>query len=451
MSLTSSATATGTITKNATTVQLDAEILKVSQLSQSNAIKVIENNSTDLEYGSNTTFDTKTGVALTPWEGGIINGYYMWQGNFLGSSPIIVDRAQTVKEPQIYGNPVKSNIKTGFSKWEYSGKIPISGTGELFNCICFFTQWSNVYQCLDTMNFTTGQNNYNIAVDYFKTNNISQYLLSIAIGGGNATQGGWNTGVDGAMYSVYETVTQKGQPFSYTETATKKTLTGIGTGVLNPSLYNSICFDIETWGQGQGDTSAGSTGLDFLNVCNYIKKNIYSTFYDVGCTIIITTSKTCPYGFDGTTAYETMTTILSDPTGSYDYISPQMYSQYFGVMTEYTQNMNLNWTQFSNCLKQNYNYKKYGSAFIVPSLYFLGLLTSGGSNQNNSPNLYWWMSGSSIPPYGPLPIYEYSYSTEPLTYAYDTGIEDFLNLVLGTNSQLGGGLQWTNGVLQPNV
>ena len=129
-----------------------------------------------------------------------------------------------------------------------------------------------------------------------------------------------------------------------------------------------------------------------------------------------------------------------------------MYSQYFGVMTEYRQLPILSWTQFNNCLKQNYNYKKYGSAFVIPSVYFLGLLTSGGSNHNNPPNLYWGMvmqnNGSGE---APGPIYDYSYPTEPLTYTSDTGLEDFFNIVLGTNSQLGGSLQWTNGVLEPNV
>jgi hypothetical protein len=424
---------------------------------------------------SETDFTTSTGSSITPWSGGVINGYFMWQGNFVNYSPTTQYFAYTVSKPQT--NPtsstIKSNITYNHAAYNYTSDVTPPDTDVSYNAIFMFSGASNVTDALNAnINYTTGTNNYTTARNYFTNAGISNYLLSLTIGGGYDLTGSWNTGSAGAIYSLYQAVTSAGSSFGYVETGTGKdvTLTGVGLGTLYPINqgtmgYNSICLDIETWGAGPGaDPSGnyyGSSGQDFLNVCNYIKRSPRSLFSVSGCTIILTIAHSCS-NYNGT-GYDTITTILSDASGSYDYISPQLYTTNVGTTTEYTQNSNLPWnnqdpsntTNFLYFLNKNLNFQTYGGGFILPALNFLGLLTAGGSNDGNAPNLYWYESSTSSttpPVFSPN-----SYASETISnYSSDTGTEDFFEAVFGDNAltltqPLGGAIQWVNGSLNINV
>ena len=402
---------------------------------------------------STTEFVTSTGSSSTPWYGGVINGYFMWQGNFVNFSPTTQYFAGSVSAPQTYTDETNSNIVASFGAYNYSSNVTPSGTGTPYNAIFQFSGNSNAQAAINSnINYTTGTNNYTTAQNYFTSNGVTKSLMCLTIGGGYNVTGSWNAGSAGAMYSVYQVVTKKGVAFSYKETGTGNTLSGTGTGTLYPDLYNSICFDIETWGAGPGDTSYGSTGQDFLNICAYIKTNINSTYYldpsldENPCIIIMTVAHSCS-NYNGT-GYDTISTLLSDTTGCYDYFSPQLYTENIGTTTEYTQNSNLSWSQFNTFLSKNANYQKHGSGFILPALNYLGLLNNGGTNDGNPPNLYWYQSSDSGT--NP-PVFTAAGATEAIEYTVDTGAENFFNAILGVTETLGGSIQWVNGTLKQGV
>lgn len=376
------------------------------------------------------------GVSIVPWKEKIV-GYYYWQGNFVGSSPITQYYFNDVSSPQIsYQNP--SNISYTSGQFNYYGDTIPSGT----NTIVLFTGYSKASDILNNLtNYTTGTNMYSNAMNYFKANNIENYLISLCFGGGIANTGGWSTGTSGAIYSIYQSCTKNGVHFSYIESETGNTLSGIGTGTLDYS-YNSFTFDIETW-----ESESGSTGVDFINLFNYIKKNQNSNFYDWEMIIIVTIAHSCS-NYNGT-GQKVISEILADKTGSYDFISPQLYTQNVGTMVEYCANYNILWTDtgsndsFVYFLNQNSNYSNYGTSMILPSLFNNSLLNSGGSNDSKPPNLYFYQSNStsSNPPIATASGWK------TINYSIDNGADSFFNSIFNSSIGTGGSIGWNNGDL----
>ena len=369
-----------------------------------------------------------------------INGYYYWQGNFVGSSPATQYYFNSVSGPQIsYQQP--SNLVPTSSQFNYYGDtIP-----QNINTIILFTGYSKVPDILANLkNYTTGTNMYTNAKNYFQSNNVQNYLLSLCFGGGTAQTGGWDTGYNGAIYSIYQACTKKGISFSYEETGTGNVLSGVGTGDLDYS-YNSFTFDLETWGYA-GTT--GSTGTDFINLFNYIKNNPNSNLYSWEMIIIVTIAHSCS-NYNGT-GQQVISELLSDSTGSYEFISPQLYTQNVGTMVEYCANYNILWANtgsndnFVYYLSQNANFIKYGLNMILPSLFYNNLLNTGGSNDSNPPNLYFYQSSST----SVSPAVDTASGWKQIDYQIDKGSTQFFNSIFSqSNSQLGGSIQWSNGDL----
>lgn len=369
-----------------------------------------------------------------------INGYYYWQGNFVGASPQIQFYFDKVSSPQTnYQQP--SNLISTSGQFNYYGNTFPSN----LNMIVLFTGYSKATDVLNNLtNYTTHTNMYVDAKNYFQSNNVQNYLLSLCFGGGVSQTGGWDTGSAGAIYSIYQACTKKGVQFSYQETGTGNTLSGVGTGLLDYS-YNSFTFDIETWGNNK---TSGSTGKDFINLFNYIKLNPNSTLYSWEMIIIVTIAHSCS-NYNGT-GQKVISDLLSDTTGSYDFISPQLYTQNTGTTNEYCANYNILWSNtgsndnFAYYLSQNKNYIKYGQDMILPSLNYNYLLNTGGSNSSNPPNLYFYQSSSnSVNP--PVPT---ASGWKTITYQTDVGANDFFNNIFGLGSgNLGGSIQWVNGNL----
>lgn len=374
-----------------------------------------------------------------PWKEQI-NGYYYWQGNFVGSSPKTQFYFDKVTAPQIsYQQP--SNLSSTNSEFIYYGDTIPSNT----NTITLFTGYSKVSDVLANLkNYTTGTNMYTNAKNYFESNGITNYLLSLCFGGGLQQTGGWDTGYSGAVYSIYEACTKTGVQFSYKESGTGNTLSGIGTGTLDYS-YNSFTFDLETWGF---SSTTGSTGNDFINLFNYIKTNPNSTFYSWEMVIIVTIAHSCS-NYNGT-GQQVISELLSDPTGSYDYISPQLYTQNVGTTVEYCANYNILWANtgsndnFVYYLSQNKNYIKYGLSMILPSLFYNQLLNTGGSNDSNPPNLYFYQSSSN----DVNPPVSTASGWKSIDYSTDKGATSFFNSIfVSSDNNLGGSVQWVNGDL----
>ena len=389
---------------------------------------------TDTSYSTSTTTETTT----TAWSGGVINGTFLWQGNFVGSSPTSQYYANNVSAAQTFGNTTTSNIVSTTGTYTYSDQIP---TGEGINAVWLFSGYSNASSALNSFtNYTTGSNGYTVASNYLVGTGLP-YLLGITFGGGSQSTGSWDTGSSGAIYSIYEAVTQSGQTYTYTESETGNSYTVTGTGTLNNS-FSSILFDIETYTSG----STASSGTDFLNLFNYIKTGYTSTFNDNGtlyeCIIIVSTAHSCAY-LNGT-GNSILQPIMEDQNGYYDYFQPQMYTQNVGTTNEYTSNYQITWPTWVSYLQNNYNYNQvYGQGFILPALNFNTLQYSGDSNDNSSPNLYWYQtSDTGTTP----PVYDYSGSTE-LSYSVDNGCEEFFNSLTGISATLGGSIQWVNGTL----
>jgi hypothetical protein len=201
-------------------------------------------------------------------------------------------------------------------------------------------------------------------------------------------------------------------------------------------------LDIETW-----NSPSGSTGQDFLNLCNYIKQDGKSMFQFGGvryeCIIPITISHSCS-NYNGT-GKAVISAILEDQNGYYDYIVPQMYTQNLGKCNEYIPNSNISWPQFVSHLKNNYFYNnKYGSGFILPTCNHNSLLTDGGANNNNAPNLYWYQSSDTNT--NPA-VFTYGIGTPITDFKLDTGSENFFNAICDTTETLGGSIQWVNGLM----
>lgn len=435
--------------------------------------------------GASYSITTSTTSGPTPWTGGNINGYFLWGGNFVNYSPITQYYAAYDSSGQTYTDTSSNNIVTGNGVFKYNSNPPTDASGSTdvsgnLNCITIFSGYSNVTSALSTSlgmtNYTTNQNLYSIATEYFSNNNVTNYLLSLTLGGGYALTGSWDTGTSGSIYAMYEAVTPVGVSFSYTETS-GNAMSGIGSGALTYgtnsstySAYNCLCFDIETYTSG----SVGSSGQDFLNLFQYIKYNSNSLFYNTGVIIIITIAHSCSgYNGDG---YSVFSTILSDVTGSttgspsYDYFSPQLYTENVGINNEYCANYLLSWGSvdtsgtFAYFLNQNTNYSNYQNAMILPAINNLTLLNSGGSytytdtsgiqqtqgNNGKPSNLYWYQSAQSAS----SASYAYAAGPSPneeINYPTDTGAESFFTTIFSNSSALGGGLQWLNGELDPGL
>jgi hypothetical protein len=374
-----------------------------------------------------------------PWVNQI-NGYYYWQGNFVGSSPATQYYFNSVSGQQInYQQP--SNLVPTSSQFNYYGdNLPPN-----LNMIVLFTGYSKVSDILSGLkNYTTGTNMYTNAKNYFQSNQVQNYLISLCFGGGVASTGGWDTGNSGAIYSIYQACTKKGVYFSYEETGNGNVLSGYGDGTLDYS-YNSFTFDIETWGY---YSNTGSTGKDFINLFNYIKTNPNSNLYSWEMIIIVTIAHSCS-NYNGT-GQNVISELLADSTGSYDFISPQLYTQNVGTTVEYCANYNILWSDtgsndnFVYYLSQNKNFIKYGLGMILPSLFYNGLLNTGGSNDSNPPNLYFYQSSSnnSNPPIGTASGWK------QINYQTDKGAGLFFNSIFyQSNVNLGGCVQWVNGDL----
>jgi hypothetical protein len=390
---------------------------------------------------------TASGASGVAWSGGTINGYMYWAGNFVNNSttPITQYYANSVKSPQINKAYAASNLVAGYSTFTYADGVP-SGVG--INAVWLYSGYSNATSALDSsMNYTTGTNTYSKASTYLSGTG-NPYLLGITFGG-SSSNGGWSTGSSGAIFSIYEAVTQAGLAFSYTEyldgsDLSGNTLYGTGTGTLNNS-YNSVMFDIETW----VDVS-GSSGADFLNLCNYMKSDSKSTFQASGgpfeCIIPIAISHSCS-NYNGT-GLAAISAILQDQNGYYDYIVPKLYTQNVGLTNEYIPNNIMPWPQFVQNLSNNYLYNnKYGSGFILPSVFNNNLLSTGGSNDDNPPNLYWTQTSDTSS--SPALFAFVTGCTTISNFPLDTGAENFINAICATTETIGGSMQWVNGTFSP--
>jgi len=350
-----------------------------------------------------------------------------------------------VSSPQIDYNS-NSNLVSTSGVYNYNDTIP-----ENMNAIFLFNGYSNAKDVLNNLtNYTTGSNMLENAQSYLKNlkDNNQPYLLSLVLGGGLQSSGSWDTGINGAIYSYYEACTKSGVSFSYTETETGNTLNGIGSGILN-YIYNSLCFDIETWGY---NSSSGSSGNDFLNLFNYIKNNENSTFHGYEMIIIVTMAHSCS-NYNGT-GQSVLSTIYSDKNQYYDYICPQMYTQNIGTTNEYAANYNILWNNnyegvnnsFQYYISTNKNYEVYNNKTILPAINFQYLYNTSGSNTTNNPNLYFYQTtDNNINPPQNAPS-----GNIPINYQFDNGVKSFFNTILLTNNDddIGGNIQWVNGNLE---
>ena len=155
--------------------------------------------------------------------------------------------------------------------------------------------------------------------------------------------------------------------------------------------------------------------------------------------ILVSITHSCS-NFNGT-GQKVISEILADKTGSYDFISPQLYTQNIGSMVEYCANYNILWTDTSSndsfvyYLSQNSNYNVYGTYMILSSLFSNNLLNTWGSNKSNLENLYFYQSNSiSVSP----PIAGAS-GWKQIDYAVDNGATNFFNTLFNSTNNLGRG------------
>lgn len=380
---------------------------------------------------------SSSSISSYPWSGGQINGYYMWTSNFIGSSPVTQNYFTNVTSAQ-QGSSYSSNLVSGSGTFTYytPSSLPLG-----FNSLFLFSGYSNASSALSNVSSV-----YTSAYNYLNSGTLSTSsgtaLLGLCFGGGN-DNGAWNTGSSGAVYSIYQAVTKSGVSFSYTETGTGTALSGTGTGSFNTgnnNNYNCLVFDIENF------TTTCSSATDFTNLFTYIKTSSNSCFYNMLCIIIASIAHSCSQQIGSTI----LSALYSDTTRSYDYLSPQLYTQNVGTTNEYCANSQILWTQnsstpiFTSSVGVNTNYQYYGNNFLLPSLNFGNLLnTAGTTNTDGFPNLYYYQSTGNDT--NPPTATASGWITIP--YTNDTGATQFFNSIFGTpsSSTLGGYMQWVNG------
>jgi hypothetical protein len=380
-----------------------------------------------------------------PWSGGEIKGYFYWESNFIGSSPATQSFATGVSSQQ-YGWNSSSNINTGAGTFNYSPLPPNSNTS--YNSIFLFTGYSNIYTALTNVT----QNMFNNAYNYL---NDKQHLLGLVLGGGSSL-GNWNLGSTGAIYSVYQAVTKANLPFSYSDSF-GYSYSGTGTGALTNN-YNCLVFDIECYNYVSSPTTNYAQASDFSNLFAYIKTGTNSTFNNqtgYQMVIIVTMSHTIStYAGNGSV----LLPLYSDNT--YDYISPQLYTQNAGTTNEYCGNYLEFWSGVVSSMNNNTNFtNKYGLNMILPSINLSCLYNSSGSNLSSLgggySNLYFYQSGdngnaNSASSFSVSSDFSAS-GTETINYPTDSGVINFVNAVFNESGQtLGGYVQWVNGTLTVN-
>ena len=412
-----------------------------------------------------------------------LNGYYMWQNNFIGATYDygLIDQYFFigVTAPQTPDNYPNNNLVPSGGLHLYT-TLPIENN---INLIILFSGYSNCFSALNAYKLYNGgdssvapssigidnstiyindnlldNNNgsinlYQSSLNYFDHYGISKYLIGICFGGGNAN-GAWGQGILGAIYSIYQAVTNYGVKFSYYEynASSEKQgskMTGVGYGSLiygkktkkSVNEFNCLVFDIE---DGIGTSSSG---IDFINLFDYIKNNPNSTFYNTDVVIIVSMSHSCSQMIGGDVCRQIYEGYNGQVyIGAYDYISPQLYTQNIGSTNEYCDNYQIVWSAFVSYMGKNPMFKKYGISMLLPSLNFNSLNTTGGSNDSNSPNLYYYQSvGNNAPITNDGGR---ASGTEIIPYTSDYGANPFFNAIFGKNNKnTGGAIQWVNGAL----
>jgi hypothetical protein len=457
---TGSASATSSATSN---TESDSSLTASgisTKIAQSAAYQTVQSylsgSDTTVSYTAETTTTTNTAY---PWKNGNtqINAFLMWQGNYEYNQTVSTAYYfKSVSQQQInYYTPSNGALVQGTGTFTYSDQVP---TNSGVNCVILFNGYSNAATALNNLtNYTNGNNMYTLATTYLNSLPAgTPSLLCLSLGGGNSN-GDWNTGTNGAIYSIYEAVTPAGQSFSYVQTGTGSsvTLTGTGTGILN-NTYNSLFFDIETWSN--VDNNSGSSGEDFINLFNYIK-GPNSTFgtTDSECIIMVSMAHSCS-NFNGT-GQSVFSTIYSDTTGSYDYLSPQMYTCNIGSTNEYCANYNILWNNGYNGANNsvnyylttyNANYAKYGVNMFLPAINLPNLYQQGGTNNGGYPNLYWYQYNGNTT----TPSLAAASGSATIQYLTDYGVGPFFNSIMNgtsgtsqTTGTIGGYIQWVNGTL----
>ena len=400
-----------------------------------------------------------------PWSGGEIKGYYYWPQNYTNGPQYFAGNITNNENQYIasgYGGvPTDVQyINTVSGTFNYYGESIPAGA---FNSIFLFSGYSNVSSALNTV--TTGSPSmFNTAYNYLTPLGSGKYLIGLVLGGGNDS-GAWNLGNDGAIYYIYEAVTTTGNIYSYTDSG-GNTMFVTGTGLLDYT-YNCLVFDIENY------STTASQSSDFENLFTYIKTNPNSTFYPYEMVIIVTMAHSI--SVYGTLGGDYLADLYKSNT--YDYISPQIYTQNVGTTNEYCGTGICMWSKFQynsptfiDNLTTNNNFSTYGLNMILPSINLSCLYTTAGSNVGNPANLYWYQNTSSnyssptyaISGYQPIAntfdstsetnivIDDVSYNQYTSNYT-DNGSVNFFNTIFDASGQtLGGYAQWVNGTLTVN-
>lgn len=176
------------------------------------------------------------------------------------------------------------------------------------------------------------------------------------------------------------------------------------------SKYAIIIYDIEV----------GVSGLS----SNFEQMFAATKAAKIGC--YVTVSHSSPFGFSD--SLQIMIGFFA--SSNIDVISPQLYTEDFGVLNEYTESSYMTWTQFS----QYYQNRANPNLQIIPSILSntsypnnygtYELLGTGGINQGKTP------VGFSSP-----------------NWQIDTGAKDFFVSIGIDNVQ--NSIQWINGTLTP--
>ena len=249
-------------------------------------------------------------------------------------------------------------------------------------------------------------------------------------------------------------MTPSGQHFQYNEVMNdgmivQPSLTGMGTGTLNPNSWNSLLFDIEVAIAGMA-----SSGQDFLNLFQYIKTGISSvstgssTFNGFQCIIVISIAHSCSNYDDGETAQSVISTIISDTSKSYDYLQTQMYTQNITTINEYVANYNIPWTpsscttspSFQTLIQSNALFQQMGNLFLLPSVSLINLFDTRGTN-TQFPNLYFYQNSSN----SETTLIEDPSGISTINYTMDQGVVSFFQTILNNSSNLGGFVKFVNG------
>lgn len=281
-----------------------------------------------------------------PWYGGNINGYYYWA--YSNPNP---------SEETFYVNTTENVYTTNSFIGNVDNILSESSIPSNTNCIYTFSGYADVQTCV---NYNLDSGIYGYSQNYFSNNGYNNggstpYLICMTIGGQDTI---WNSSIVNQIYNDIFV-----NPIIYYGDCSYE-----NPNYLSATHYNSIMLDIE-----QVDLTDSDLITSLQTLFTALKNSNWITGISFQHNSIVENNT-------GNNVTSFMNSLLT--LNNVDYFSPQLYSNDWGLMNEYTATYNstmFTWNDFYNAMVTNTNFANYGTNMILLSLFFTSQVQYNGN------------------------------------------------------------------------